>query len=324
MKRRDFIAGVTGMGVAAAGMGWAQGHSQTAKGAKLARVGIMSIGFDSLLKDVNMTAMGWMTVMGGGGRGARGAAGDRPPAPPAPPPTLDIMNLGEMFADRFGVHHIEMQHWHFASTETAWLKDFRARLDKTKSRVSQINVMFGPLMTLTSDTAVGRLQGIDLTKRWIDIAAFVGCPIVMVQQGTPTRQNIPIGIAALRPMVEYGKSRKVLVSMEPLGGSQGSSEPSHVLLLEIIKGAGATATCDIGNFPGQAEQQDGIPKLMAVTSGNTHVKYNPAKYDLSQVLANVEKLGYRGLYSIETSSSRAGTDVYEDTQRMLDIILNTI
>jgi sugar phosphate isomerase/epimerase len=322
MKRRDFIAGVAGIGVAAVNSGWAQGPSQGARGAKHARIGIMSLSFDHLLKDVNMTAAGWLTVMGGiSGRGTRGTSGDKPAAAP---PTLDIMDVGEMFADRFGVHRIEMQHWHFPSTESAWLKNFRARLDKTKSRVSQINVMFGPNMTLTSDSAVGRLQGIDLTKRWIDIAEVVGCPIVMVQQGAPTRQNIPVGIATLSPMVKYGKSRNVLVSMEPLGGSQGSGEPSHVLLLEIIKGAGATATCDVGNFPGQAEQQDGIPKLMAVTSGNTHVKYNQAKYDLSQVLAGIEKLGYKGLYSIETSSSLAGTDVYEDTQRILDIILSTI
>jgi sugar phosphate isomerase/epimerase len=312
------------MGIAAVSEGWAQGSRRAVNSSKLARVGIMSIGFDHLLKDVNMTAMGWLTVMGiPGNRGMRGGAGDKPAAA-TPIPTLEIMEIGQMFADRFGVHNIEMQHWQFASTEDSWLKAFRARLDKTKSRISQINLMFGPIMSLTSDSAVGRLQGIELVKRWIDIAVVMGCPRVMVMQGTPTRQNIPVGIATLAPMVKYGNQRNVSISMEPIGGAPGASEPSHVLLLEIIKGAGARANLDVGNFPGPAEQQDAIPKMIALTGGNTHVKYNPGRYDLSRILADIEKMGYKGLYSIETNSSAAGTDVYEDTQKILDIILDAI
>ena len=40
------------------------------------------------------------------------------------------MDLGQMLADRYGVHNVEMQHAHFPATDASYLKDFRERLAK--------------------------------------------------------------------------------------------------------------------------------------------------------------------------------------------------
>ena len=77
-----------------------------------------------------------------------------------------------MYADRYGVHNVELQHSYLPSTEESWLKDFRARLAKTRSQVSNINLEFGATMTISADSPVGRLQAIDLTKQWINHAAL--------------------------------------------------------------------------------------------------------------------------------------------------------
>src|SRR5438874_233427 len=99
MNRREFLVGTAAAaGLASTRHGWAQVRDQ----AKLARVAIMSLAFGSIFKN--------------------------PDQPANPARTLDIMDIGQMYADHYGVHNVEMQHTHFPSTEESWLKDFRARL----------------------------------------------------------------------------------------------------------------------------------------------------------------------------------------------------
>src|SRR5712692_11430673 len=115
MKRREFLVGAAAAaGLVSSRKGWAQARND----AKLTRVAIMSLCFNSILKN--------------------------PSQPENPSRTLEVMDLGQMLADRYGVHNVEMQHSHFPSTEPAYLKEFRDRLAKTKSQVTNINLEFGP------------------------------------------------------------------------------------------------------------------------------------------------------------------------------------
>ena len=113
MKRRDFMIGAAAAtGLATARRGWAQGRDAD----KLSRIAIMMFGLNSIVK-TNM--------------------------PPAPTRTLELMDIGELCADRFSVHNVELQSNYFPSTEMSWLKDFKSRLAKTKTRIVQINLEFG-------------------------------------------------------------------------------------------------------------------------------------------------------------------------------------
>src|SRR6266487_3209738 len=290
MKRRDFLMGAAAAaGLAGTRRGWAQVRDQ----AKLRRVAIMSLCFNSILKN--------------------------PTKPDNPARTLDIMDLGQMLADRYGVHNVEMQHAHFPSTEPAYLKDFRDRLAKTKSQVTNINLEFGPQNISAGDPAL-RQQAIDRTKEWIDHAVALGCPRIMINQGAPTQDNKEIAIAALKAMGDYGKSKNIKVAMENRGGGGGRQRaaapvnpappapPANrappapaawILLVEIIKGSGTWANCDLGNFPDQETQHGGLRAMLPLTDGNCHVKLNPARYDLAAALKLTVELGYKGLYSIE-------------------------
>ena len=312
MKRREFLIGAA----AAAGLvrsrnGWAQTRDE----AKLRRVAIMSLCFNSILKN--------------------------PSQPDAPARTLDVMDLGQMLADRYGVHNVEMQHAHFPSTEPAYLKDFRDRLAKTRSQVTNINLEFGPQNISAADPAL-RQQAIDRTKEWIDHAVALGCPRIMINQGAPTQENKEIAIAALKAMGDYGKSKNIKVAMENRGGGGGrqaapaagtppappavpappapSAPAAWVLLVEIIKGSGTWANCDLGNFPDQETQHAGIRGMFPLTDGNCHVKLNPARYDLPAALALVKQLGYTGLYSIEAGGG-SGTDPHQAVQNIYDVLL---
>jgi xylose isomerase-like TIM barrel protein len=303
MKRREFLIGAAAAaGLARARSGWAQARDQ----AKLRRVAIMSLCFNSILKT--------------------------PSQPDGAARTLEIMDLGPMLADKYGVHNVEMQHAHFPSTEPKYFTAFRDRLAKSKSRVTNINLEFGP-QNISADDLGLRQQAVERTKQWIDYAAALSCPRVMVNQGAPNEVNKPLAIAALKAMSDYGKSKKIMVAMENRGGGggrQGATPPlpppnpaAWVLLVEIMKGAGAYANCDLGNFPDQVTQHAGIRGMFPLTDGNCHVKLNPARYDLAAALALVKQLGYTGLYSIEAGGA-AGGDPHQNVQAIYDVLLPNI
>src|SRR5437773_8936646 len=184
MKRREFL-----MGVAAPSL-WPAVRREGAQRpdeAKLARISIMTLNFSNLLKLPGQTD--------------------------SPTRTLEIFDLPLMYADTYGVHNIEFQHSHIVSTEASYLKELRAHIEKTKSRMTQINLEFGG-MNISAADPVQRVQAIDLTKRWVDHAVFLGCPRLMVNQGQPNQENKTYTIATLKTMGEYAKGKGVKVSME--------------------------------------------------------------------------------------------------------------
>ena len=69
-------------------------------------------------------------------------------AAPSPERVLDLFDIPEYYVDTYGVHNVEVQHYHSASTEPGYLKDFRARA-QAKSQTSQINVEFNQMVSST-------------------------------------------------------------------------------------------------------------------------------------------------------------------------------
>ena len=138
----------------------------------------------------------------------------------SPERTLELFDIGEMLADRYGVHKVEFQHYHLASTEPSYLKELRGRLEKSKSRATQINLEFGNL-NISAPQQRDRLMAIDLTKQWVDHAVLLGAQRVMINQGQPTHENKVYGIPTLKTMADYGKSKDIIVSVETRGGGGG-------------------------------------------------------------------------------------------------------
>src|SRR5918992_6378656 len=126
MDRREFLlAGAAGAAAMAVGnrVGWAQGRGAgspaNVSANKLARIAIMTLDFNSILKIPGREA--------------------------TPEHTLELFDLPQMYADVYGVHNIEFQHAHLVQAETdpAFVKEVKARVEKAKSQVTQINLEFG-------------------------------------------------------------------------------------------------------------------------------------------------------------------------------------
>src|SRR5256885_15048802 len=170
MNRRDFLISSTAA-VAAAGTrsAWAQPPAG-AKQSTLDRISIMTLNFQRMLKV--------------------------PDVQDSPERTLELFDVAEMVADKYGVHKVEFQHYHIPSTEPSYLKELRGRIEKSKSRMTQINLEFSGL-NMSAPRLRDRLMAIDLTKMWIDHAAILGAQRVMINQGAqggttnvmPTHEN---------------------------------------------------------------------------------------------------------------------------------------
>jgi hypothetical protein len=315
MRRREFlIASAAAVGLAGTRPTSAQSARQ-AKQSTLDRIAIMTLNFQRLLK--------------------------LPDLPEGPERTLELFDVPAMLADRYGVHKIEFQHYHIPSTEPPYLKDLRARIEKSKSRMTQINLEFGNL-NMSAPELRNRLMAIDLTKMWVDHALMLGAQRVMINQGQPTHENKSYGIPTLKAMADYGRSKGIIVSVETRGGGGGgrqttpggaSTPPASppatpappappaltgparwMLLAEIVKGAGAYSNVDVGGAgaANQAELHACLTTMFPMTAGSMHTRVN-MNWDLATAIRFLEgELGYKGLYTIEASNSHEGTkEIYD-------------
>jgi len=242
-------------------------------------------------------------------------------------------------ADRYRVHNVELQSNYFPSTEMSWLKDFKTRLARTKTRVVQINLEFGAGYNMGADSPSGRLQMIDLHRAWLDKAAFLECPRVLLNQGQPTPDNKELTISNYKAVVALAKAKGIIAASENRnapGAGRGAGAPgragqpvappaapppppagpSYPLLAEILKASGASACADFQNFPTQEEQLAGIRALLPLTSGLVHAGI---RYDLPAAMKVCRELGYKGLYSIKASNLQG--DPLENTQKILEGLL---
>ena len=311
MKRRDFLmmGAVAATSVTAVRRGWAQARNDD----KLSRIAIMMFGLNNIVK-TNM--------------------------PAAPERTLELMDIGQFSADHFKVHNVELQSNYFPSTEMSWLKDFKSRLDKTNTKVVQINLEFGAGYNMGAESPSGRLQMIDLHRSWLDKAAFLGSPRVLLNQGQPTQENKAQITANYQAVVALAKAKGITAASENrnAGGGRGNAAaaaaggqpgqaappaappapaaPSYILLTEILKASG-TATCvDFLNFPSPEEQLAGIRDMLPINSGLVHAGM---RHDLVPAMKILRDQGYKGLYAIKAIGLPG--DPIANTQKIIEGVL---
>ena len=288
MKRREFLLGAIAAGVAR------RAGAQARDEAKLRRIAIMSLCFNSILKN--------------------------PAQPDNAAKTLDILDLPQMYVDRYSVHNVEMQHSHFASTDAAYLEEFRARLARTHSRVTNINLEFGPQNISAADPAL-RQEAIDRTRQWIDHAVTLGCPRVMVNQGMPTQENKAAAID--RQMQEFEAVQMIGEHVNGVDAPEAIPLRTQDVpeMLELVRqtdpGPFLDRTIELGDYVGiRRDSQlvamagerlhfDGWREISAVCTAPTHRGHGLASRLVGALIAGIQDRSERAFLHVLITNTSA-------------------
>jgi Xylose isomerase-like TIM barrel len=237
---------------------------------------------------------------------------------PASPGQLDIMDLPDMLADRFGIHNVEVQQQNLLSMQPSYCRKFLERVQKAHSRVCDMSIELDPkgysgtLSVCSADPQV-RGHAIDLTKQWIDRAALLECPSIMPNQGTFPEDPAP-AIEGLKAIRDYGESKGVVIILEPRGRSTVDT------LAQVIHAAGIYANPDIGNFRDEETAERGLRLLYPLARTVGHVKISRRGLDFAKAIQISKEMNFLGVYSIETVTS----DPYNEMQKVLDLLMENL
>jgi len=314
IKRREFLIS------SAVAAGAARAWGQTVGRAKMDRVAVMSYSFDLIMKSAA--------------------------APNDPQRTLDLLDFPDEMARHYGIHNLEIQHEHFRSTEPDYLSEFKGRLTKARSRVTQLVLELGAHNISTTDPAV-RSETIELTNQWIDRAVFLSAARVMINQGTLAPDVRTTAAETLKTIKAYADTKKVMVAVENRddppgyvsstvsneGGRDGAPNsaagapperpPEHTWEDEVrlIRAAGVWANPDVASFPDNAAREAGL-RVMYAMATSSHFKYMPNLFDSARAIQISKEVGYKGLYSIEAEPLTP--QPYPFVQTILDVLLRNL
>jgi hypothetical protein len=318
MNRRDFLFGAAAAAAASAMSPLARAQDAATR-AKLDRISLLTNDFAGLLPEV------W---------------GDwnKQPAPL----TMTMLDLPEEVADRLRLHNLEVCNINLLSMDPSYIGEFKERMRKAQSRAVDLIVELDPPATayrgyisVCSPDPEIRAHAIEETKKWIDIAAVLGSPSVMPDQGVqylpgspPRPPRPPAGsqaahsgarrpfqpapwsredlqaltpcIEGLKAVVDYGKTKGVKVILEPRG------EPLDELVY-MLMGSGAYANPQINTL-------EGLRLLYPLATTVQHVSL---RADLATAVPLSKELGFQGWFSIETG----GNDAWTEIQKVIDSLL---
>ncbi len=241
---------------------------------------------------------------------------------------LSLLEFPEMIADRYKVHNVEVCVPHFASAEPGYLKEVKARLAKTHTRVVNMPVDIDEISTeggLSDPDEKIRGNAVKGSKKWIDVAAVVGSTAVRCDPGKFDPKKPGPTVASYRDLSEYGRAKGVHVIIENHGGV-GSEHPEDLVqLFTAVGGAHVGSLPDFFNFANETVRMKGLEMLFPYARVVCHAKGmefdasgEEKQYNFAKCVDISKKAGFKGIYSIEYEGP---TDPYDGCQKVLNNLL---
>lgn len=237
-------------------------------------------------------------------------------------PQIELLDVpGE--AARHGIGTVELCHFHFPSTESAYL-------DKLVNALTTANVELFSILIDTGDIChhdpMSREADFDTIRFWIDIAAEVGAEHVRIIAGDSeaNEETVEMAVKGLTELAAYAGAQGVKTLTENF--KQLGRRPETVLdIVERCKGQ-VGLCADFGNFPEESRSEDLAAVLPKADSIHAKAEYpggemNRAAYERNVKLA-VDS-GFDGPLSLIYQDSG---DVWEHLDEMRDVtqeLLNT-
>jgi sugar phosphate isomerase/epimerase len=216
-------------------------------------------------------------------------------------------------------------------------QDYVSELKKNMAQTGTKGVMImcdGEGLMGHSDRAA-RLKAADNHRKWIDIAAELGCHAIRTNMYPDKQPSTPAEIAqfieycadSFRRLCEYAKGAGINVMIENHGGI--SSDPAVVTrLMKTVDLPNFGTLPDFGNFPKEIDRYDAIAKLMPFAKGASFKCYNfgpdgkETTMDMDRIMKTVLDAGYHNWVGIEFEGERVSEfEGIQAAKRYLDRLL---
>jgi len=291
MKRREFLkcGGAVLAGAGMASVGPASYAAAAEKKPKTKRVGCTTVCFRSRFGQTR----------------AKGV--------PVTGPDLTLPEIPAYFAEKLGVHNVELWSRHFSDTSLKHCRKIKAAAKKAGSKIINIQ-MDEPGYQLSSTDAALRKRSIELIKQWMSRAAACGATSLRANTGGSAKEKFDISITgdSFRQLADHGQKVSVKILIENHGGS--SSNPDNIVaIVKAVDSPWCRTLPDFGNIPGNVTQQqrdDYLKKLypyahlISAKGMNFDDQGKHLSYDIGACVRTAEANGFKGIYSAEQWSSK--------------------
>jgi len=210
------------------------------------------------------------------------------------------------FCQAAGIESVELWDLHLPK------EPGRAFIDETRRELQALHL---PLATIavnnhefTSTNAEERGHDVAKVKRWIDVVAAFGCPVLRVLPGelkalnTHYAERYPLVRAAFEECLEHARARDVILAIE---NCPREAKPGAVIELVKDLNTPLLRTCpDIGNLPQAGRYQ--VWRDLVPYAAHAHAKFfdfdergEETTLDYSQTMSILAQSGFQGYVSAE-------------------------
>jgi len=242
-------------------------------------------------------------------------------------PTIELKDFAAHVMAKFNVNKIEPWTGHFPSTDTKYLEQFRAAVEKAHGSVINIAVD-GEHSPYAADRAE-RERAIAFSKKWVDAASTIGSPSIRtnIPPAKDSKPDLERTADSLARVAEYASTKNVVVSLE--NDNPVSEEPFFLVkVIEKLNSPWLHALPDFANTLARYDEKhayDGINAMFAHAYCISHVKDSEADehgklvhVDMAKTFGFMKQHGYKGYCSMEWD--RPG-DPYNGTAGLIETTL---
>jgi sugar phosphate isomerase/epimerase len=222
---------------------------------------------------------------------------------------LDQLGMLDTCAE-MGIPGFELVNTFFPAPQYAYLRHLRKRADD--AGIELLLIMCDLEGDLGHPEKEKRVQAARNHRKWIDIAAVLGCHSIRVnargdeQDPAAMRDRVAEGLGHLLP---YAKESNISVLIENHGGL--SSDPDWLVsVMELVNDPNLGTLPDFGNFPSEIDRYEATEKLMSHAKAVSAKCYdfdddgNETKIDFARIIQIVRAAGYDGYVGIEFEGER--------------------
>ncbi len=187
---------------------------------------------------------------------------------------MELKDFAAHVAEKFNVHHIEPWSPIFPSTDSKYLEQFRAAVERAHSSVVDIAVDQGHSQYALDKAE--REKAVTGSKQWIDVGAALGSPSIRthIDGAKDSKPDVGRAAATLARVADYGAKKNVVVHLE--NDNPVSEDPFFIVqVIEKVNSPWLRALPDFGNSLAAHDeefQNRAMEAMFAHAYGICHVK----------------------------------------------------